>query len=175
MRIGGELRRRFAHLSTPSPQERELSSALLNTLLTSSTQRYRRSGRPLVSTSAPERSQHVGHGSVARPAEPFGRRTRHSGQARSRPDRQEARLRLGEEHLHPQRARREPAKLLRSPEGAEAVVQGPPEAVAYTQHTQPTTVAAWSPSGYYIASGDAAGNVKVWDTAGGEQILKVEV
>lgn len=33
----------------------------------------------------------------------------------------------------------------------------------YTGHTAATTVARFSPSGFYVASGDAAGNVRVWD------------
>lgn len=36
----------------------------------------------------------------------------------------------------------------------------------YTAHTAPTTVARFSPSGYYVASGDASGSVKVWDCVG---------
>ncbi|RDW91154.1 hypothetical protein BP5796_02319 [Coleophoma crateriformis] len=33
----------------------------------------------------------------------------------------------------------------------------------YTAHTAQTTVARFSPSGYYVASGDVTGAVKVWD------------
>jgi WD40 repeat protein len=36
----------------------------------------------------------------------------------------------------------------------------------YTQHTAQTTVARFAPSGFYVASGDVAGTVKVWDCAG---------
>jgi len=36
----------------------------------------------------------------------------------------------------------------------------------YTQHTAQTTVARFSPSGYYVASGDVSGAVKVWDCVG---------
>ncbi|CAO2654361.1 Nn.00g110940.m01.CDS01 [Neocucurbitaria sp. VM-36] len=36
----------------------------------------------------------------------------------------------------------------------------------YTQHTTQTTVARFSPSGYYVASGDVSGTVRVWDCAG---------
>jgi len=36
----------------------------------------------------------------------------------------------------------------------------------YTQHTAQTTVARFAPSGFYIASGDVAGTVRVWDCAG---------
>lgn len=33
----------------------------------------------------------------------------------------------------------------------------------FTKHTSPTTVAAFSPNGNYIASGDESGQVKIWD------------
>ncbi|KAI9836815.1 MAG: hypothetical protein M1819_000980 [Sarea resinae] len=36
----------------------------------------------------------------------------------------------------------------------------------YTAHTTQTTVARFSPSGFYVASGDVAGTVRVWDCAG---------
>ncbi|KAI9696139.1 MAG: WD40 repeat-like protein [Bogoriella megaspora] len=36
----------------------------------------------------------------------------------------------------------------------------------YTQHTSQTTVARFSPSGFYIASGDVSGAVKIWDCVG---------
>ncbi|KAJ1577011.1 hypothetical protein NDA12_002675 [Ustilago hordei] len=48
-------------------------------------------------------------------------------------------------------------------------------ALAYSQHTQPTTVARISPTGYYCASADQAGNVRVWDLVGEEQIIKSQV
>ncbi|GJJ68478.1 hypothetical protein EMPS_00824 [Entomortierella parvispora] len=44
----------------------------------------------------------------------------------------------------------------------------------YNQHSCNVTVAKFAPSGYYIASGDERGNVRVWDTVGDEQILKLE-
>ncbi|PVH17880.1 uncharacterized protein CXQ87_000781 [Candidozyma duobushaemuli] len=37
--------------------------------------------------------------------------------------------------------------------------------VQFTKHTFPTTVATFSPSGNYIASGDESGNVKIWDSS----------
>ncbi|KAK2625138.1 hypothetical protein QTJ16_005507 [Diplocarpon rosae] len=37
----------------------------------------------------------------------------------------------------------------------------------YTAHTTQTSVARFSPSGFYIASGDASGAVKVWDAVEG--------
>ena len=36
----------------------------------------------------------------------------------------------------------------------------------YTAHTATTTVARFSPSGYYVASGDESGTVRVWDCTG---------
>ncbi|ODQ54063.1 tricorn protease domain 2-containing protein [Saitoella complicata NRRL Y-17804] len=50
----------------------------------------------------------------------------------------------------------------------------PAESIQYDQHTHPTTVAKFSPSGYYVASADASGAVRVWDCAGTDQILKLE-
>ncbi|KAG0037844.1 hypothetical protein BGZ82_001702 [Podila clonocystis] len=50
----------------------------------------------------------------------------------------------------------------------------PEIAKEYTQHSCNVTVAKFAPSGYYIASGDERGNVRVWDTVGDEQILKLE-
>lgn len=47
--------------------------------------------------------------------------------------------------------------------------------VLYAQHTHPVTVARMSPSGFYVASGDASGKVRIWDIAGTEQFLKLEV
>jgi len=37
----------------------------------------------------------------------------------------------------------------------------------YIGHTSGTTVARFSPSGYYIASGDVSGSVMVWDAIEG--------
>ncbi|KZT40582.1 WD40 repeat-like protein [Sistotremastrum suecicum HHB10207 ss-3] len=45
---------------------------------------------------------------------------------------------------------------------------------AYAGHIQPTTVARISPSGYYCASADTSGLVRIWDTVGEENILKGE-
>ncbi|EJD38245.1 WD40 repeat-like protein [Auricularia subglabra TFB-10046 SS5] len=53
-------------------------------------------------------------------------------------------------------------------------LQSPHTCVAYSGHIQPTTVARLSPSGYYCASADAGGTVRVWDVAGAEQTLKGE-
>ncbi|KAH7344740.1 WD40 repeat-like protein [Rhizoctonia solani] len=46
--------------------------------------------------------------------------------------------------------------------------------ITYSQHVQPATVARISPSGYYCASADSGGNVRVWDIAGTDQVLKNE-
>ncbi|RKO87745.1 WD40-repeat-containing domain protein, partial [Blyttiomyces helicus] len=50
----------------------------------------------------------------------------------------------------------------------------PEIASLYTQHTSQATVARYSPSGFYIASADVQGNIRIWDTVGGESILKTE-
>ena len=44
----------------------------------------------------------------------------------------------------------------------------------YTAHTAQTTVARFSPNGFYIASGDATGQVRVWDTVGEDMNTKGE-
>ncbi|KZT65291.1 WD40 repeat-like protein [Daedalea quercina L-15889] len=50
----------------------------------------------------------------------------------------------------------------------------PATAATYAGHLQTTTVARISPSGYYCASADITGTVRVWDTVGEDQILKGE-
>ena len=45
-------------------------------------------------------------------------------------------------------------------------IDDPAVSTQYTQHTATTTVARFAPSGYYIASGDVTGTVKVWDCVG---------
>lgn len=42
-------------------------------------------------------------------------------------------------------------------------IDDPSQAIQYTQHTAATTVARFAPSGFYCASGDASGIVRVWD------------
>ncbi|PAV57649.1 hypothetical protein WR25_23291 [Diploscapter pachys] len=42
----------------------------------------------------------------------------------------------------------------------------------YTEHPISTTVAKMSPSGYYCASGDSHGNIRLWDTTQKTHILK---
>jgi len=43
-------------------------------------------------------------------------------------------------------------------------IDNPSQCKQYTNHTAQTTVARFSPSGFYIASGDVSGAVKVWDS-----------
>lgn len=45
-------------------------------------------------------------------------------------------------------------------------IDDPSKSTQYTGHTSTTTVARFSPSGYYVASGDSTGAVKVWDCVG---------
>ncbi|PGH11210.1 hypothetical protein AJ80_07215 [Polytolypa hystricis UAMH7299] len=45
-------------------------------------------------------------------------------------------------------------------------IDNPAIATEYTGHKAETTVARFSPSGYYVASGDDAGTVRVWDCVG---------
>lgn len=44
----------------------------------------------------------------------------------------------------------------------------------YSEHAHPTTVAKYAPSGFYIASADDHGKVRIWDTTNEEHILKYE-
>ncbi|CAG0893048.1 unnamed protein product [Darwinula stevensoni] len=44
----------------------------------------------------------------------------------------------------------------------------------YTEHSAATVVAKYSPSRFYIASGDVTGKVRIWDTVNKEHILKAE-
>lgn len=53
-------------------------------------------------------------------------------------------------------------------------VKNPEVSMQYTKHTFPTTVAKFSPSGFYIASGDMGGNIKVWDATGEDMVTKGE-
>ena len=45
-------------------------------------------------------------------------------------------------------------------------IDDPATSKQYTQHTTQTSVARFSPSGFYVASGDVSGTVKVWDCVG---------
>lgn len=53
-------------------------------------------------------------------------------------------------------------------------VSDPEKSVQYVNHSFPTTVAKFSPSGFYVASGDDHGNVKVWDCVGEDMVTKGE-
>lgn len=41
------------------------------------------------------------------------------------------------------------------------------------EHTATTTVARFSPSGFYVASADVTGNVRIWDVTQTENSLKL--
>lgn len=45
-------------------------------------------------------------------------------------------------------------------------IDNPSNSTQYTGHPTATTVARFSPSGYYVASGDVSGIIKVWDCVG---------
>lgn len=45
----------------------------------------------------------------------------------------------------------------------------------YYEHAAATTVAKYSPSGFYIASGDVSGTLRIWDTTQLEHPLKIEL
>ncbi|KAM9409711.1 WD repeat-containing protein 1 [Pholidichthys leucotaenia] len=53
-------------------------------------------------------------------------------------------------------------------------IENPAIADVYTEHAHATTVAKYSPSGFYIASGDVSGKVRIWDTTQKEHLLKYE-
>ncbi|KAG0164476.1 WD repeat-containing protein 1 [Apophysomyces sp. BC1034] len=53
-------------------------------------------------------------------------------------------------------------------------IENPALATEYVGHKAQATVARYSPSGFYVASGDAHGNVRIWDTVNEEHILKSE-
>lgn len=43
-------------------------------------------------------------------------------------------------------------------------IKDPLKVSFYNEHSQPVTVAKYSPSGFYVCSGDAAGNTRIWAT-----------
>ncbi|KAJ3808953.1 WD40-repeat-containing domain protein [Lentinula aff. lateritia] len=53
-------------------------------------------------------------------------------------------------------------------------LKNPKSSISYNGHIQNATIARISPSGYYCASGDAGGTVRVWDTVGEDHALKGE-
>lgn len=54
-------------------------------------------------------------------------------------------------------------------------LKNPLECDVYTEHQFPVTVARYAPSGFYIASADTTGTVRIWDTTQKEHILKLEL
>ncbi|KAJ2641611.1 WD40 repeat-like protein, partial [Coemansia sp. RSA 1694] len=86
---------------------------------------------------------------------------------------------------NPTTTRGQPVRLSADPSGTKFVyasgrsivirsLANPSKSWEYTGHTQPTTVAKFSPSGYYVASGDTMGNVRIWDSVNDTHILKSE-
>ena len=53
-------------------------------------------------------------------------------------------------------------------------IQEPFECDVYTEHATAVQVAKYSPSGFYIASGDQSGKIRIWDTTNKEHLLKNE-
>lgn len=53
-------------------------------------------------------------------------------------------------------------------------ISDPGVADVYTQHSCNAISAKYSPSGFYIASGDVSGKIRIWDTVNREHILKNE-
>lgn len=54
-------------------------------------------------------------------------------------------------------------------------LKNPGIADVYSEHQHAPTVARYAPSGYYIASGDVSGTVRIWDTTQAEHPLKIEL
>uniref|UniRef100_UPI00398EB143 WD repeat-containing protein 1 n=1 Tax=Pristiophorus japonicus TaxID=55135 RepID=UPI00398EB143 len=53
-------------------------------------------------------------------------------------------------------------------------IEHPGIADIYTEHAHQVQVAQYAPSGYYIASGDISGKIRIWDTTQKEHLLKYE-
>uniref|UniRef100_F7CZ45 WD repeat domain 1 n=1 Tax=Callithrix jacchus TaxID=9483 RepID=F7CZ45_CALJA len=53
-------------------------------------------------------------------------------------------------------------------------IDNPALADIYTEHAHQVVVARYSPSGFYIASGDVSGKLRIWDTTQKEHLLKYE-
>ncbi|KAI0687680.1 WD40 repeat-like protein [Cytidiella melzeri] len=53
-------------------------------------------------------------------------------------------------------------------------LKNPSSVIAHAGHVQTATVARISPTGFYCASGDISGTVRIWDIAGEDQSLKAE-
>lgn len=54
-------------------------------------------------------------------------------------------------------------------------IENPLIAETYDEHSRPPTVARYAPSGFYIASADSTGTVRIWDTTQAEHPLKIEL
>lgn len=53
-------------------------------------------------------------------------------------------------------------------------IENPAIADIYTEHAHQVAVAKYAPSGFYIASGDVSGKLRIWDTTQKEHLLKYE-
>jgi WD repeat-containing protein 1 (actin-interacting protein 1) len=53
-------------------------------------------------------------------------------------------------------------------------IENPFECDVYTEHSLPVYCAKYSPSGFYIASADQSGKIRIWDTVNKEHLLKNE-
>ena len=53
-------------------------------------------------------------------------------------------------------------------------IEHPENSDVYAEHSTIATVAKYSPSGFYIASADQSGKIRIWDTTQKEHILKNE-
>ncbi|EGD80227.1 hypothetical protein PTSG_10906 [Salpingoeca rosetta] len=53
-------------------------------------------------------------------------------------------------------------------------VEDPSKGYTYSEHAAQTTVAKFAPSGFYVASADVTGKVRIWDTTQEEHALKYE-
>ncbi|KAK1798662.1 hypothetical protein P4O66_006948, partial [Electrophorus voltai] len=53
-------------------------------------------------------------------------------------------------------------------------INNPAIADVYTEHPHQVIVAKYAPSGFYIASGDVSGKIRIWDTTQKEHLLKYE-
>lgn len=54
-------------------------------------------------------------------------------------------------------------------------IEHPENADIYDEHARTVTASAYAPSGFYIASGDSAGVIRIWDTTQLEHPLKIEL
>ncbi|TMW55592.1 hypothetical protein Poli38472_010474 [Pythium oligandrum] len=54
-------------------------------------------------------------------------------------------------------------------------LEDPTDTFVYKGHNEATTVAKFSPSGYWVASGDISGKVRIWSYDNPEHTLKIEV